>query len=177
MAPTQPPAFLPYLIALPIIALVLWRNMRGRRLRLETLWILPAILVAGGVVALIQSPAPSPVLMASMAAALTVGAGLGWVRGKMMRLSIDPETHLVTAQASPLAIVFILSLIALRFGGRILLQEDASALHLSVIQLSDLFLLFAVGVVCVQRLEMGLRCMKMIAESKGEKAARLATAS
>ncbi len=176
MAPAEPPAFLPYLIALPIIALVLWRNMRGRRLRLETLWIFPAILVAGAVVALVQSPAPSPVLEASMAAVLAVGAGLGWMRGKMMHLSIDPETHLVMAQASPLAIVFILALIVLRFGGRMILQQDASVLHLSMIQLSDLFLLFAVGVVCVQRLEMGLRCLKMIAESKAEKAARLATA-
>lgn len=174
MPPAQPQSWILLLIALPIIALAMWRNMRGRRLRLETLWILPAILIAACVVALVQTPPQSVGLLAAMAVALPVGAALGWMRGRMMRLSVDPETHLVTAQASPLAILFILALVAFRFGGRMLLAESAPSLHLSVLQISDLFLIFAVGVVVAQRLEMGLRCRGMIAASKAEKAARLA---
>jgi len=174
---TSAPSFMPYLFALPLVALVLWRNLRGRRLRLETIWLFPAILIAACVWALLQSPPPAMGLLAGMAAALALGVGLGWIRGRMMRLSVDPETHLVTAQASPVAVVFILVLLVLRFGGRVMLQESAPALHLGLMQISDLFLLFAVGVVCAQRAEMGLRCWKMIVTSKAEKAARLAAAN
>ncbi len=122
---------------------------------------------------LAQTPLPSTSLLLAMAAALPLGAVLGWLRGRMMRLSVDPDTHLVTAQASPLAIVFILALVAFRFGGRMLLDESAPSLHLSVLQISDLFLIFAVGIVVSQRVEMGIRCWRMIAASKADKAARV----
>ncbi len=173
MQPIQPQSWIPLLIALPVIALVMWRNMRGRRLRLETLWVLPAILIAICVVSLVQTPQPGMGLLVAMAAALPLGAVLGWLRGRLMRLSVDPETHIVTAQASPLAIIFILALVAFRFGGRVLLAESAPSLHLSVLQISDLFLIFAVGIVAAQRVEMGMRCWRMIAASKAEKAARV----
>ncbi len=177
MQPGQPQSWIPLLIALPIIALVMWRNMRGRRLRLEALWVLPAILIAACVVSLMQTPPPSTGLLVAMVAVLPLGAVLGWLRGRMMRLSVDPETHLVTAQASPLAIVFILALVAFRFGGRMVLDESAPSLHLSVLQISALFLIFAVGIVVAQRVEMGLRCWRMIAGSKADKAARLAASA
>ena len=101
MPTTQPHTLIPLFIIVPLVALMLWRNMKGRRVRVETLWIRPAILLTVAGVAVSQTKSASAALVAAMTAALAVGAGLGWLRGRMTRIAVDPETHLATGQASP----------------------------------------------------------------------------
>jgi len=171
MTPQQVQTFLPYLIALPFIGLVIWRNARERRLRVEMLWIFPAILLALGGLALAHLGTPSPLLMAVFALSAVAGGVLGWMRGRMMRIMIDPESHRLTVQASPLAMLFILALFAVRFGARMVLGENAPAWHLNLEQISDVFLVFVIMLLVVMRVEMWLRASRMLSEARAARAA------
>ena len=171
MTPQQTQTFLPYLIALPIIALILWRNARARRLRIEMLWIFPAILMLMGGLALAHLGPPSPLLLSAFVLSALAGGVLGWMRGRMMRISIDPESHQLAVQASPLAILFILALFAVRFGARYVLAENLQVLHISLEQLSDVFLVFIIALLAVMRVEMWLRASRMLSEARSAKAA------
>ena len=172
MTPHAWTQLIPLLIALPIMAVVLRRNMKGRRLRVEWMWVRPVILLALGAVVLSQSAAPSLLMGAAMAAALVAGAGLGWMRGKMMRITVDPETHMATMQASPIAVAFIVGLVAVRYGARALLAETAPTLHVNLAGATNVLLVLAIGLVVAQQLEMWLRCRRLITDSKVAKAAR-----
>jgi predicted lipid-binding transport protein (Tim44 family) len=167
---TQPQTLIPLLVVAPIVALMLWRNMKGRRVRVEALWIRPAILLAMAGAAVSQTKAASPGLVAAMVGALAVGAALGWLRGRMTRISVDPETHLATGQASPLGLILILALIGFRLGARYLLAENAGAMHVDVVQATDVLLALAVGLVAAQQLEIWIRCRRLIAQSMAAKA-------
>jgi hypothetical protein len=161
----------PLLVALPIIALVVWRNMRGRRLRVETMWVRPAILVVLAVLVLSESGPPRTLTVVLMAVAAAAGAGLGWMRGRLMRISVDPDTHLASVQASPVAILFLVALMAVRLGARAALARTAPSLHIDVATITDVLLAMAIGLVIAQQCEMWLRCRRLIAESKAARAA------
>jgi len=172
MTPAQAQTVIPLVVIVPIVLLVVWRNMKSRRVRLEGLWVRPAILIAATALVVAQTGAPSPALAAVMAAALVVGAGLGWLRGRMVRITVDPETHLVSGQSSVLGVVFILALIAVRFGARTFVAENAGALHMNLAQATDVLLAMVVGLVVAQQLEIWLRARAMVAISVAAKAAQ-----
>jgi hypothetical protein len=92
----------------------------------------------------------------------------------MTRLTVDPETHLATGQASPLGLILILALVGFRFGARYLLAENAGAMHIDVVQATDVLLALAVGLVVAQQLEIWIRCRRLIAQSVAAKAERAA---
>jgi hypothetical protein len=171
------PRTLNYLVAAVVVAGVLLLRLRrmgrSRPLKLERLWILPATLVAGAVAAMVQLP-PHPGDWPWLAAALAVGAGLGWVRGGMMAIAVDPETHALNTRASPAAVVFLLVLFALRYGLRGALVSNASAWHLSAALVTDAFILFAVGLLGVQRIEMAIRARRLLAAARRARAGPLA---
>lgn len=155
-----------YLIPLIAIGMVILRNARARRLRIETLWIAPLIILALVGLALIQEGAPSPTRLALDLAALVVGAGLGWWRGRFTHISVDPETHALTSRTSPVGMVLILVIFALRYGARTLAAENAGALHISVSAMADAALMITVGLVCAQRLEIALRATRLLGEAR-----------
>lgn len=147
------------------------RLSRGRPLKLEQLWILPAILVLAAGFMLWRAPPPAgdwPWL----AAALAIGAGLGWVRGSLMTITVDPQTHAMNVRASPAALVFIVALVAVRFGARNLLSGWTAGWAGHALLIGDGFLLFAVGLLGVQRVEMAIRARRLLAQARAAKAAR-----
>jgi hypothetical protein len=99
-------------------------------------------------------------------AALAIGAAFGWWRGRFTRIAVNRETHALTSQASPLGMLLILAIFGLRMGVRTLAAQNASALHVSVVDITDAFLLLAVGLVCAQRLEMALRANRLLLEAR-----------
>ena len=149
-----------------ILALVIFRNARTRKVRLERLWIGPVIIL--GVVALVfsQQAVPGPLAIAFDVAALALGALLGWWRGRASRFTVDPETHEVTSRASMAGMALILAIFAARFAVRRFFAGEASPLHVSAIEATDAFLLMAVGLVCAHRLEWWIRARRMVAETK-----------
>jgi hypothetical protein len=106
-----------YAIPIAIFAVVIALRMRRmgqmRPLKLETLWIVPAMYLVVAALMFWQFPPVGWVAMAC-ASALLIGAALGWQRGKMMHIHVDPETHALNQKASPAAVFFLIALIAVR---------------------------------------------------------------
>ncbi|MDQ2859169.1 MAG: DUF1453 family protein [Pseudomonadota bacterium] len=153
------------------LVILLLRNRRPRKLRIELLWMRPLIFLALLVTTAVAAPPPLTGLsIALMALALGLGAALGWQRGRFIRIEVDPDTHAVTARASPIGMVFILALMAARFALRGALVENSATFQLSAIAVTDALLVFAVGMMVVQNLEMWLRARRLLGEAQAAKA-------
>lgn len=160
-------------IGLLVIGLFAWRIRRmtqSRPLRLEWLWVTPALLAALTVLSLVPQP-PHGIGWAVLAVGLVVGGGLGWWRGKMMHISVDPETHALNTRASAAGLIFIVAIIVIRMGLRSMALSEASTLHVSVSVITGAFMTFAVGLFGVQRLEMAIRANRLLTEARQAKAA------
>ncbi len=150
-----------------VVAVVLLRNSRPRRLRIETLWVLPTVYVALLALALYEAPPPvTPVAIGLLALGIVVGAAIGWQRGRLMQIHIHPETHDMTSRASPIGLVFILGVLMLRYAARDLLAGNAASLHVPIVAIGDAFITLAVAMLSVQRLEVWMRASRMLAEAK-----------
>jgi hypothetical protein len=164
-----PPANAPtwtYFIPLVMIALVILRNSRARRLRIETLWIAPVVIMALVGLSFSQQGMPSPLMLAIDIAALAAGAGLGWWRARFTHISVDPETHDLTSRASPVGMMVILAVFALRYVIRMYAAQNANALGVSANAIADAALVISVGLVCAQRLEIALRATRLLNEAR-----------
>ncbi len=159
----------PALLPLVFIGIALVRGARARSLKIESLWIMPLIMLLLIGLALSQQAAPSLLGMVSDLAALALGALLGWWRGRSTNITIDPETHALTSQASTAGLVLIGGVFALRAGLRMYATAHAGELHTSVAEITDAFLVLAVGLVCAQRLEIWLRASRMLAEARANR--------
>jgi len=157
-----------------VVAVVFALRFRGltreRRLRLELMWIMPVVLVAAMVAVLLQFP-PHGLDWAWLAAIFAVGSAIGWWRGKLMPIAIDPETHVLNIKPSPAAILFLLGLFVVRFALRALIESEASAWHVSAALITDGFIVLGVGLLAVSRVEMGLRAWGLLREARAAKAA------
>ena len=155
-----------YLIPLIVIGIVILRNSRERKVRVERLWSSPLIIMGMAILAFSQNPPPGPIGLALDVAAVGLGALLGWWRGRASTFTVDPQTHVVTSKVSPFGMLLILGIFGLRYLLRGAVSGEASLLHLSAAEATDSFLLLAVGVVSAQRLEWWIRARKMIAEAR-----------
>jgi hypothetical protein len=98
--------------------------------------------------------------------AALMGAGIGWQRGRLTRINLDPETGVLTSQASPAAVILIVAVFALRYGLRFwLLQHPGKGAQALVA--TDALLLFSVGMISVSRIEMWIRCRRLMAAGVG----------
>jgi hypothetical protein len=160
-------------ITVAVVAVVFALRFRGmnreRRLKLELMWILPAVLVVAMGFALVQFP-PHGLDWLWLAAVFALGAAIGWWRGKLIPIAIDPDTHLLNTKPSPAAILFLLGLFVVRFALRALLESEASAWHLNAVLITDGFIVLGVGLLAVSRLEMALRAWSLLRQARAAKA-------
>jgi hypothetical protein len=168
-----PAPWLSYAIPLVVFAVVMalrWRRMRrARRLRLEMLWILPAIYAAVVAAVFVITP-PSMAGWAWSALALAVGAGIGWYRGRMMKITIDPTTHALSQQASPAAFLLLAALVAVKFAARTELggppgMAGHGPSHGAMLA-TDIAMAFALGLISTTRIEMALRARRLLAAAR-----------
>jgi hypothetical protein len=157
-----------YLVPLGVVLLlVLLRNSRARRLKIERLWVLPVIYMAMLVSALYAEPPPATVLsIGILVLSFLIGAAIGWQRGRFTQVHIHPETGDLSSRASPIGLIFIFAILAVRIVGRNFLAANASSLHLPILAVTDGFFVLAIGMLSVQRLEVWMRASKMLAEAK-----------
>lgn len=148
-----------------VLAMRLRRMTRGRRLRLEWLWVVPALYGALAA-SLLYVSSPTPMIWTACGIALAIGIVLGWQRARMVKLSIDPESHALSQRESPFAILFIVLLITIRFGVRALGEAEA-AWHVSVMAITDILVIFALGLFTAQRIELWRRGSALLAEARG----------
>ena len=150
------------LIPLVAVALVILRNARARRLRIESLWISPVIILALVGLSLSQQGMPSLMMIGVDAIALAAGAGLGWWRARFTTIAVDPATHELTSRASPVGMIVLLAIFAVRYGIRFYAAENAGALGAWTNVIADGALVLSVGLVCAQRLEIALRATRLL---------------
>src|SRR5579864_9058134 len=100
LGPPAGASWLSYLIPMAVVAaVVVLRNSRPRRLRIETLWVLPVVYIVLLGLALSQAPRPiTPLSIALLIGGRAVGAVIGWQRGRLMQLHIHPGTHDMTSR-------------------------------------------------------------------------------
>jgi len=165
---TQPihQSWISYAITIGIIVVIMALRMRRmgqmRPLNLNNLWIVPALYLVVAALMFFQLPPTGWVAIAS-AAALAVGAAVGWQRGKMMHIHVDPETHALNQKASPAAMIFLIALIIVRTGARSVLGQESD---ISPAMLTDPLIAFALGMFSLTRLEMYLRAKRLLEEAR-----------
>ncbi|MGO4409136.1 MULTISPECIES: CcdC protein domain-containing protein [unclassified Brevundimonas] len=151
-------------IAVALIV-VLLRNRRKRTLRPHLLWVMPllvTIMIGMGLWATTQHPHFGPYAWMAFAAALALGAAAGWQRGKTITIEKEPDGSL-KAQASPLGLILVIGLFAARAGLRELMQSNAVAWGLDAVVVTDAFMIFAIGLIVTQRIEMYIRARRVLA--------------
>jgi hypothetical protein len=155
-----------YAITIAIIVVIMALRMRGmsrmRPLKLGSLWIVPAIYLVVAALMFVQLPPTGSVAIASVVG-LVIGAGVGWQRGKMMQIHVDPETHALNQKASPAAMIFLILLILVRSGARAVLGNTGG---MSPAMLTDPLIAFALGMFTLTRLEMYLRAKRLLEEAR-----------
>jgi len=161
----QPNGILQYLIPIAlfgvIFALRARRMSQMRPLKLEMLWVVPAMYVAIVAANFIAKPPTAMAWIASLVA-LVAGAAVGWQRGRLMQIHVDPETHALNQKGSPWAILFLLAIFGIKFA----LQGEGHALGFDVMLVTDAALAFALGMFATTRLEMYLRAKRLLAEAQ-----------
>ena len=164
----QPGGWISYAIPLVVIAIVMairWRRMnRVRPLKLERLWMLPALYAVVIGITVSRFP-PQGWGWLFCLIALALGAALGWQRGKMMRITLDPVTHTLGQSSSPAALLFIVLLIVVRNGAKGAISYAGPA-GLDPMAITDILMALALGLFTAQRLEMYLRGRRMLAAAR-----------
>lgn len=155
----SPNTLIPLLAPLAILALVVRRSVRHTRVRVERLWLMPAILLFAAAAQLAEAPPPDVLSGAGMALALALGAAVGWWRGRLTRVQIDPATHEITSRLSPVGAVLVAGLFLARYGLRETLALSGPAARTA----ADGLLFFGFGLLSASRLELWVRCRALIA--------------
>jgi len=153
-----------------ILALILRRNLRSRTLKMERLWVYPVILVLLAGTAILHASPPGPVEIVGLVVALAVGGVIGWYRGRLTHITIDPATHVLSSKASIAGTILIAVVFAVRYGLEMAIKTGSGlpfSLPVDVAGITDGLMLFLVGMMSVQRIEMFLRCQKLLAEARG----------
>ncbi|HEY9233904.1 MULTISPECIES: hypothetical protein [Phenylobacterium] len=155
-----------YVAPMIAIIVIVLRGVRTRKLRIERMWIMPAlILLVVGITLGLQPPRRFAVLVAEVFA-LGVGLGMGWWRGRTTNIMIDAATHELTSRSSPIGMALIASLFLIRFALKDYATLHARELHVAAGDIAEVFLLMAAGLICAQRLEMWIRARRLLAQAR-----------
>lgn len=177
MPPTSPNGS-PWATLIPVaiaFVLVILRNSRARRLRIEQMWIAPVIIVAMIGLALWGESQASeanggpglalaPLNIGLDIVGVVAGALLGWWRARFTNITIDPATHELTSRASPIGMMVILGILVLRTAVRT--YATGGALGEWAGPVTDALLVMSVGLVCAQRLEIYIRASRLLTEAR-----------
>ena len=152
-------------VAASLILLRMRRMAKARPLKAEQLWIFPLIFTLITGLIFVEAP-PSTSDAPWLAGAALLGAVVGWYRGKMMRITVDPATHALTQTASPAALLFLVAVVGLRYGLRYVLGAESSAWGVSVNLLADAPMAFAVTMFALTRVEMFIRAERLLRQAR-----------
>ena len=163
-----------YVISGMIIVIVLalrFRSMRKTRpLNPDRLWIVPLLLAIMAAATIVLHPPGAPGL-ALGAMGLVVGGLIGWQRGRLIRIDRDPATGALSQTVSPAAMLLLVGIIAIRFVARAYFAGNPAAANGGMdehtLMITDVALLFAVGLIGMTRIEMMLRARRILAAEAG----------
>jgi hypothetical protein len=159
-------------IAPLVLALIVYRLRSGARdkaLKIERLWVIPVLLLIVGGLMIWQTPIAGPAWL-WLIPIFIAGAALGYWRGRFTLVTVNPETHDLTSRTSAAGLYLIIAVLAVRIGLRAFLTAEASAWHLNVALITDAFLVFAIGLIAAQRLEIWIRARGLLADARAARA-------
>ena len=160
---------LPFLVLVPLLIFRLRRSLKPQALKLNRLWIRPAILIAAaGLVLLAPSPGTSALAQADavwLVLAALAGATAGWFWGRTTQLHLHPEDGTLMQTGSMTGMIVLIVLLAARVGLRTGLGLEAGAWHISVLLITDVSILFSALLFAVRGLEIYLRARRIMAQS------------
>ena len=172
----QPNGIVQYLIPVVVFAVIFAFRVRRmsqmRPLKLEQLWIVPAIYLVVVAASFVANP-PTPFGWAAAVAGAVLGSVLGWYRGRTVAIHVDPVTHRLNQKASPLGMLILLVLV----GAKTAIRAEGQVAHLDVAVLTDAMLGLALGTFTAMRVEMYLRGSRLVAVARAARAARAAHAA
>ena len=162
---SHPPSSLAsFLLPMVIVGVVLFLRTRRmaveRPLKLATLWVVPAVFLLIAGLTLAEFP-PRGLEFAWLALALLLGVALGWQRGRMMAIRVDPATGRLMTKSSGWAIAFLFALVVIRTLARTGLNYEAQAGVITPGLVNNAFVIFALGLFATQRAEMALRAKRL----------------
>jgi membrane protein CcdC involved in cytochrome C biogenesis len=128
------------------------------------MWVMPLLILLGIGAGLYFTPHEpfGPAAWAAFVAALAIGALAGWWRGKTITIQKVADGTLM-AQASPFGLILIVGLLLGRTAIRSVMESQAAYWHVDAAVITDAFMLFAVGLVVAQRLEVFIRARAILA--------------
>ncbi|WP_374386888.1 DUF1453 domain-containing protein [Brevundimonas sp.] len=164
----SPQQLIPLAVIPVAIVLVLLRNRRKRVLRPHLLWVVPAIvgpLILLGVWGSSRAVGAAPFGAGAWAILLVggvLGGVAGWWRGETITIEKEPDGSL-RSQASPLGLVLVVALFAFRGVLRPLIESHAAQWRLNALAVTEAFLVFALALIVLQRVEMYIRARRILA--------------
>jgi len=148
-------------VVIAVVFAVRWRRMSVvKPLKLERLWVFPALYAAVALYMAVMYP-PHGLAWLFCAIALVMGAALGWQRGKMMRITVDRDTHTLNQTGSPAALLFIVALVGTRAIARVAVER--SGWGIDPLAFTDVLMALALGLFAAMRVEMFLRGRRLLA--------------
>ena len=164
--------FLPILILLLVLYFRTRRMSRAQPLKLNRLWIRPAVILAVVALALL-APQPHQAVRhfagmdwAWLAVAAGIGAVGGWYLGRTMAIEVHPEDGTLMVTGGQAALLVLGVLILLRLGLRTGLAVEGQTLHLDVLLISDASIVFTAALFTVRAIEMYIRAQRVMASSQ-----------
>jgi hypothetical protein len=166
-----PKPLMTYVIMAVVLVVVLGLRMRNvgreRPLKVGLLWIVPAVYLAVAAAVFALTPPLRPLEWGLSLVALVVGAALGWQRGRLIHIAVDPATEEVRMKQSMMGFLFIIILIALKMGMRSMPGFGNNGLfHMSPQGLTDILVALMLGLLGMQRVEMFLRARRLLGEAR-----------
>jgi hypothetical protein len=158
----MPKEYIPYLIMAVALIFMIRRNLGARRIRAGTLWVYPVILTAVAALAVAQTPPHNTLGVAILIAGALGGAVAGWYRGKLTHITLDAETGVLTGKGSAIGLIIILALLVVRQAIRTWAMSHPDKGGVAV-AIADAAFLFGFATLIVARLEMWVRCRKLMA--------------
>ena len=163
-----PQQYIPLIAVGVALVLILIRNRAPRTLRPQLLWVAPAIIIplmglAIWGTSMSHSAVHAPFLPLDwivLAIGLILGGVAGWWRGKMTTIEKHADGTL-KAQASPIGMILVVGLLLGRRALSAFLEPHAAALGLNATAVADTFLVFVVGMIVLQRVEMYIRARRV----------------
>ena len=161
--------FLPIVILVPVLYFRMRRMSRAQPLKLDRLWIRPALFLVVAALALLAPPPPNHperVLVALdfawLGLAAVLGAVAGWQWGRTMAIDVHPEDGTLMVTGGQAAMLVLVVLILFRLGLRTGLQVEAQALHLDMLLISDASIVFTALLFTVRSIEMFIRARRVV---------------
>jgi hypothetical protein len=89
----------------------------------------------------------------------------------MTQITIDPESHTLTSSNSATGMLILAGVYFLRYAVRTYLSGHAADWHIPPAAIADGFLLMVMGTIVARRLEILIRCLRLLAQARADKAA------